>query len=104
MSTVLALDERDNLVGVIDQIFQQFPAELRGKKVLVKPNFVCAIPPGCCTNPQVIEAVVLAVLARGGQVTVGDGMRFSEQIGRRLGANRPPSRTKAATLTEQTGH
>ena len=74
MSKVLVMDERDNLVEVIDHVFKQFQVELRGKKVMIKPNLVCAIPPGGCTNPQVVEAVVLAVLARGGQVTVGDGM------------------------------
>ena len=74
MSKVLLMDARDNLSEVIDNVFREFSVDLRGKKVLVKPNLVAAVPPGCCTSPEVIEAIVLGALAQGAEVIVGDGI------------------------------
>jgi len=74
MSKVLIMDVGDSLPEVIDHAFREFSVDLRGKKVLVKPNLVAALQPGSCTSPQVIEAIVLRALAQGAEVIVGDGI------------------------------
>jgi len=56
-----------NLIGGIGRL------ELRGKRVLVKPNVVNDRPPPSTTNPKVVEAVVRLVQEAGAQwVTVAD--------------------------------
>ncbi len=56
-----------NLIGGIGRL------DLRGKRVLVKPNVVNDRPPPSTTNPKVVEAVVRLVQEAGAQgVTVAD--------------------------------
>jgi len=74
MSKVLVTDVRDNLSEIIDNVFREFSVDLRGKKVLVKPNIVAPLKSGSCTNPEVVEAIVLGALAQGAEVIVGDGI------------------------------
>ena len=73
MSRVLVIDVKDNLRDIVSQILEEFRLDVRGKKVLVKPNLVAALPPGCCTSPEVVEAVVFNLLEQGAEVMVGDG-------------------------------
>lgn len=74
MSKVLVMDAGDSLSEVIDHALREFSVDLRGKKVLVKPNLVAPLQSGACTSPQVIEAIVLRALAEGAEVIVGDGI------------------------------
>src|SRR5947209_14619079 len=56
-----------NLIGGIGRL------DLRGKRVLIKPNVVNDRPPPSTTNPKVVEAVVRLVWEAGAQgVTVAD--------------------------------
>ena len=50
----------ENLRHAIDRAFELFPLELRGKKVLIKPNVLRASGPteGIVTHPAVLRAVV----------------------------------------------
>jgi len=73
MSRVLVIDVNDNLRDIVSQILEEFRVDVQGKRVLVKPNLVAALPPGCCTSPEVVEAVVFNLLEQGAEVMVGDG-------------------------------
>ncbi|MBI9074845.1 MAG: DUF362 domain-containing protein [Desulfatibacillum sp.] len=66
--------EDGSLQGVMDEIFRQFPLDLNGKKVLVKPNILAGEPPekGVTTHPAVVKAVVEKLKAEGALVMVGD--------------------------------
>lgn len=74
MSKVLIADVKDNLPDIIDRIFTEFQVDLKGKKVLIKPNIVAPFPPekGVTTSPAVVGAVVDKCLALGAEVMVGD--------------------------------
>ncbi len=58
----------------VEQALSEFPLELDGKTVLVKPNMVGAYPAHSHvnTNPELITALVTALRERGASVTVGD--------------------------------
>ncbi len=50
----------ETVYEAIERIFEVFPLDLRGKKVLIKPNVLRASDPreGIVTNPSVVSAVV----------------------------------------------
>jgi uncharacterized protein (DUF362 family)/Pyruvate/2-oxoacid:ferredoxin oxidoreductase delta subunit len=50
----------DNVREAVDRAFEIFPKDVRGKKVLIKPNVLRAsqASEGIVTNPQVLRAVV----------------------------------------------
>jgi len=63
----------------IEQVFADFSLELRGKRVLVKPNILGPFPPErhITTHPSVVRALVTKLTRQQAEVTVGDnpGMR-----------------------------
>jgi len=50
----------ENLAKAVDRAFEIFPLDLKGKKVLVKPNVLrlSEAKEGIVTNPAVLRAVV----------------------------------------------
>ena len=76
MSKVLILDCRDygDVEDKIARIFEEFPGQWSGKKVLLKPNMLSNRPPerGVTTHPDIIRAATKWLLEAGAQVTVGD--------------------------------
>jgi uncharacterized protein (DUF362 family)/NAD-dependent dihydropyrimidine dehydrogenase PreA subunit len=65
----------ENVRPAIDHAFELFPLELRGKKVLIKPNVlrVSEAKEGIVTNPAVLRAVVEKVETMGpASIVVGD--------------------------------
>ncbi len=65
----------DNVREAVDRAFALFPLDLRGKKVLIKPNVLRAseASEGICTHPAVLRAVVEKVETLGpGVLVVGD--------------------------------
>ena len=50
----------DNVAGAVDRAFELFPVDIRGKKVLIKPNVLRASEAGesIVTHPAVLRAVV----------------------------------------------
>lgn len=75
MSKVCIYDTtKETLHTIIENIFNDFPFVLEGKKVLVKPNMLGPFEPerGVTTNPAVLEAITAYLIQRGADVTVGD--------------------------------
>ena len=76
MSKVLLLDcnDYDSVEEKIDEIFEAFPKEWKGKSVLVKPNMLNGRDPelGIITHPSVIKAVTKWLINAGANVIVGD--------------------------------
>ncbi len=75
MSKVLVIDASyKNVASALDTVFEQFPLDVRGKSVLVKPNILGPYPPErhVNTSPAVVEAVVKRLVSAGGKVTVSD--------------------------------
>jgi len=58
----------------VAEVFRAFPLNLRGKKVLLKPNMVGAYPPGraVTTHPGFVRACRSYLEKAGARVTVGD--------------------------------
>ena len=58
----------------ISDIFEAFPREWKGKKVLVKPNILAPrdLEKGITTHPEIVRAVVLQLKKEGAEVIVGD--------------------------------
>src|SRR3990172_10346929 len=84
MVRVLIRDIED-LQREVDYVFDQLAPDLSGKRVLIKPNMVVALPgdSGKITHPEVVRAVVRAVRARGGHPMVGDnpaGYKYNSRI------------------------
>lgn len=83
MSKVLILDCNDygSVEDKINRIFEEFPRQWSGKKVLVKPNILNGRSPerAVVTHPAVVGAVTKWILDAGAQVTVGDN---SSETGR----------------------
>lgn len=75
-SRVLILDapSYQDVSGPIARALQELPGDLKGKKVLVKPNILAAHAPekGVTTHPAVVFEVVKQLKARGAEVWVGD--------------------------------
>lgn len=75
MSRVFIYETKElDVNDIIQDIFQQFPFELSGKKVLVKPNMLgpFEMERGVTTNPVLIEALVKYLIAKEADVIVGD--------------------------------
>lgn len=74
MSKVLIYKVNSDIRGKMRAIFQEFAPDLKGIRVLIKPNMLAAVPPetGFNTHPAVVEAIVLECLERGAKVLVGD--------------------------------
>lgn len=74
MSKVLVYKINNDLREKVQVIFREFVPDLKGRRVLVKPNLLAALPPeaGRNTHPSVVEAIVLECLDRGANVLVGD--------------------------------
>jgi uncharacterized protein (DUF362 family)/Pyruvate/2-oxoacid:ferredoxin oxidoreductase delta subunit len=65
----------ENVRPALDKVFEIFPIELRGRKVLIKPNVlrVSEAKEAIVTNPAVLRAVVEKVEAMGpASIVVGD--------------------------------
>jgi uncharacterized protein (DUF362 family)/ferredoxin len=90
MHKVLVLDaDYDNVYSALDRILDEFPVDVAGKRVLLKPNMLGAFAPEThvCTSPRVIEPLVERLRASGGEVTVADnpgarGYGFVEKSGK----------------------
>lgn len=76
MSRVLIVPaDYDGVVAAVDRVFDAFPLDLRGKRVLIKPNVLRASEAreGIVTHPALLRAVVAKVEGMGpGAVVVGD--------------------------------
>lgn len=75
MSRVLVLEATYDAVGTaLDRVLEEFPLELSGKRVLLKPNILGPYPPErhVTTAPEVVRALVERLRSRGAEVTVGD--------------------------------
>ncbi|MFP4049681.1 MAG: DUF362 domain-containing protein [Desulfovermiculus sp.] len=68
-----------SLPQVIDRILEAFPRDWSGQSVLVKPNILAPHAPdkGVTTHPDLVRAVVKALLDRGARVMVGDNPGIS---------------------------
>ena len=64
----------DSLRGTVDQIFEDFEVDLKGKSVLIKPNFGAAVGPekSALTDPRVVRAVLDACLEQTRDVVIGE--------------------------------
>ncbi len=64
----------ESLRGAIDRIFQDLEVDLKGKSVLIKPNFGAAVGPekSALTDARVVKAVLDACLEQTGEVIIGD--------------------------------
>jgi len=76
MSKVLILgcSDYEAVEDKVSRIFEEFPQQWGGKKVLVKPNMLGSHSPerGVTTHPSIVRAVTKWLLDAGAQVTVGD--------------------------------
>jgi uncharacterized protein (DUF362 family)/Pyruvate/2-oxoacid:ferredoxin oxidoreductase delta subunit len=64
----------DNIESKVKEIFEDFPKDFNGKKVLVKPNIIGAFSPEkhATTHPLLAKAVVDYLESKGAFVVVGD--------------------------------
>jgi uncharacterized protein (DUF362 family)/ferredoxin len=60
--------------ALVDEVLDRFAPPLAGRRVLVKPNCLDAVPPerGVTTHPSLVRALVDALRRRGAVVLVGD--------------------------------
>jgi uncharacterized protein (DUF362 family)/NAD-dependent dihydropyrimidine dehydrogenase PreA subunit len=75
MSRVMIRDtDWEHLRTTIDDIFEAFQVDLKGKSVLLKPNFGAAVGPekSALTDARVVKAVLDACLEQTGDVVIGD--------------------------------
>lgn len=76
MSKVLILNctDYEAVEDKIARVFEEFPRQWSGKKVLVKPNMLSNRSPeqGVTTHPSIVRATTRWLLDAGAQVTVGD--------------------------------
>ena len=84
MSKVLILDCADYgaVEDKVGSVFEEFPREWDGKKVLVKPNMLSGRSPAqaVTTHPSIVRAATKWLLDAGAEVVVGDN---SSMFGRR---------------------
>jgi uncharacterized protein (DUF362 family)/NAD-dependent dihydropyrimidine dehydrogenase PreA subunit len=75
-SRVLIIDapSYQDVSGPVARALKELPGDLKGKKVLVKPNILAAHAPekGVDTHPAIVREVVKQLQARGAEVWVGD--------------------------------
>ncbi len=83
MSRVLILDcdNYDDVEGKIARVFEEFPQNWKGKKVLLKPNMLSGRPPdrAVTTHPSIVRAATKWLLEAGAYVTVGDNPGTGER-------------------------
>jgi uncharacterized protein (DUF362 family)/ferredoxin len=62
------------LEAALDRVFEEFPLEVEGRRVLLKPNILGPYPPDRHVNtaPEVVRALVGRLRSMGADVTVGD--------------------------------
>lgn len=76
MSKVLILDCNDYeaVEDRVNRVFEEFPRQWSGKKVLVKPNMLSGRSPSqaVTTHPSIVKAVTRWLLDAGAEVIVGD--------------------------------
>ena len=75
MPKVLVMDSTyENVDQALDRIFEEFPIDVEGKSVLVKPNILgpYEIERHLNTAPEVVRALVKRLKSSGGNVTVAD--------------------------------
>ncbi len=75
MPKVLVLDARYEAAGdALDRVFEEFPLDVSGKTVLLKPNILGPYAPERHVNtaPEVVRALVRRLRSAGGEVTVAD--------------------------------
>ncbi|MBI5844782.1 MAG: DUF362 domain-containing protein [Deltaproteobacteria bacterium] len=90
--------EDKSLSVTVDAIFEEFPLELKDKKVLVKPNILAGEPPekGVTTHPALVRAVVKKLSEEGALVMVGDNSGV-------FGYGRTQKAAKIAGIAEAAG-
>lgn len=74
-SQVIIYNTKENEIRkIIENIFERFPMEVEGKKILIKPNMLGPFEAekGVTTSPLVIEPLVNYLVERGAEVIVGD--------------------------------
>ncbi len=73
---VLSINVKDYLLvgSAIQQAIEMFASNVKGKKVLVKPNMLASYKPDECvlTHPEVVKATVSTLISKGANVIVGD--------------------------------
>lgn len=76
MSRVLVVEAHDysRIDEIVERFLEEFPLEVRGRSVLLKPNIVGPYEPDTHinTHPEMIRALVEALRAGGARVTVSD--------------------------------
>lgn len=75
MSKVLVIEaEYESLRPALDRVFEEFPLDVAGKTVLLKPNMIGQYAPEthANTHPSLVRALVEMLRGRGALVTVGD--------------------------------
>lgn len=75
MAKVMVLDaDYETLSGTLDRIFEEFPVDVSGKTVLLKPNILGPFRPESHVNtsPALIRALVERLQSAGALVTVAD--------------------------------
>ena len=75
LSKVLVLESEYESIGrSVDRVLEEFPLDVAGKTVLLKPNMLGPYPPESHvnTNPALIRALVERLEGAGARVTVGD--------------------------------
>ncbi|KLU65305.1 pyuvate ferredoxin oxidoreductase subunit delta [Desulfosporosinus acididurans] len=76
MSSVSIMDSSyENCHEAVERIFRQFPLDLKGKRVVIKPNVLRSATPeeGITTHPAVLKAVINEVVKqRPASLIVGD--------------------------------
>lgn len=85
MSKVLIREATyEKVADVIEEVFDAFQVDLRGQKVLLKPNICAPFPPesAVTTHPAVVKAVLDKVLTMTRDVVVGDNFIISPATGR----------------------
>lgn len=68
------VDAQNSVDQIVELFFREFAPDLKGLKVLVKPNIItsAAGDSGVVTHPEVVRATVRAARTRGAEVIVGD--------------------------------
>jgi uncharacterized protein (DUF362 family)/ferredoxin len=84
MSKVLILNaDYDGAKEAVDEVFREFPLDVAGKRVFIKPNLVIGKPPqeAATTHPALVRAIVDACRERNAkQVLVGDNPGGGEHL------------------------
>lgn len=74
-SKVIVYDtNKQDMKSIIEDVFVNFPQDVKGKKVLIKPNMLgpFEVERGVTTNPVLIEALVDYLIDCGANIIVGD--------------------------------